>query len=160
MIESRFQYVPEMATTAPQLFDVTARKVHQWSMVALIVLGFLLGDHAGWLPVGLAGVVMLAGRFWWPADVFRQLTWRVLEPRGLLRRREVHEDHATRRIARVMGGGVWLVAAALLLLQTATVVAWVLALAIAAMVVLDAAADFCALCFLFLHLGMKRSNAS
>ncbi len=160
MIQSLFLYLPEMATPALQLFDVTARKVHQWSMVALIALGFVLGDRAGWLPVGVAGVVMLAGRFWWPADVFRQLTWRVLEPRGLLRRREVHEDHVTRRIARVIGGAVWLVAAALLLLQTATLVAWVLALLIAAMVVLDAAVDFCALCFLFLQLGIKRSSAS
>lgn len=149
-----------MATAAGELFDVTARKVHQWSMVALVAIGFLLGDHAGWLPLALAGLVMLAGRFWWPADVFRQLTWRVLEPRGLLKRREVQEDHETRRIARVIGGAVWLVAAGLLYFGVAQPVAWVLALLIAVMVVLDAAADFCALCFLFLHLGLKRSTAS
>jgi hypothetical protein len=41
---------------------------------------------------------------------------------------------------------VWLAAAALLLLHF-SVLAWTLALAIAAMVVLDAAFDFCALCF-------------
>lgn len=149
-----------MATAAGELFDVTARKVHQWSMVALVAISFLLGDHAGWLPLALAGLVMLAGRFWWPADVFRQLTWRVLEPRGLLKRREVQEDHETRRIARVIGGAVWLVAAGLLYFGVAQPVAWVLALLIAVMVVLDAAADFCALCFLFLHLGLKRSTAS
>ena len=65
------------------LFDVTARKVHQWSMVALTVLGFLLsgiGPLAGAVPLVIAGVVMLVGRFWWPADIFRQLTWRLLEP--------------------------------------------------------------------------------
>jgi hypothetical protein len=26
----------------------------------------------------VAGAVMLVGRFWWPADIFRQLTWRLL----------------------------------------------------------------------------------
>lgn len=149
-----------MATAAGELFDVTARKVHQWSMVALVAIGFLLGEHAGWLPLALAGLVMLAGRFWWPVDVFRQLTWRLLEPRGLLKRREVQEDHETRRVARVIGGVVWLLAAAMLLVQLATGLAWVLALLIAVMVVLDAAADFCALCFLFLRLGIKRSTAS
>jgi uncharacterized protein DUF4395 len=135
------------AAAALPLHDVTARKVHQWTMVALVVAGFLLGDPLGAVPLVVAGAIMLVGRFWWPADVVRQLTWRVLEPRGLLRRREVHEDHETRRVARVLGGAVWLVAAVLLLLHLA-VLAWVLALAIAAMVALDAAADFCVLCFL------------
>lgn len=127
-------------------FDVTARKVHQWAMVALVAIGFLLGGPPAVVLLALAGVVMLAGRFWWPADIFRQVTWRFLEPAGLLRRREVHEDHETRRIARVIGGAAWLLAAALLLLQL-PIVAWVVAFAIAIMVALDAAADFCVLCF-------------
>ena len=128
------------------LYDVTARKVHQWAMVALVVAAFLVEGVPACLLLALAGIVMLLGRFWWPADVFRQLTWRVLEPAGLLRRRDVHEDHDTRRLARVIGGGVWIASAALLLLGL-PVVAWVLALAIAVMVALDAAANFCVLCF-------------
>ena len=135
----------EAATSLP-LYDVTARKVHQWSMVALVAVGFLLGGPVAVALLVVAGVVMLAGRFWWPLDVFRQLTWRLLEPSGIVRRREVHEDHETRRIARVLGGTVWLVAAALLLLHL-PLVAWLLAFLVAAMVVLDAALDFCALCF-------------
>lgn len=127
-------------------FDVTARKVHQWATVALVAIGFLLGGPPAVVLLALAGAVMLAGRFWWPADIFRQVTWRFLEPAGLLRRREVHEDHETRRIARVIGGAAWLLAASLLLLHL-PVVAWVVAFAIAIMVALDAAADFCVLCF-------------
>ena len=127
-------------------FDVTARKVHQWAVVAMVALGFLLGRPSAVVLLALAGAVMLAGRFWWPADIFRQVTWRFLEPAGLLRRREVHEDHETRRIARVIGGAAWLLAAALLLLQL-PIVAWAIAFAIAVMVALDAAADFCVLCF-------------
>src|ERR1700704_4818944 len=103
------------AAPALPLYDVTARKVHQWAMVVLVAAGFLLGGPAAVALLTVAGLVMLAGRFWWPADVFRQLTWRVLEPRGLLRRRDVHEDHETRRVARVIGGVVWIVSAALLL---------------------------------------------
>lgn len=129
------------------LFDVTARKVHQWAVVGLITVAFLVGAPAAAVLLAVAGAVMLVGRFWWPADVFRQLTWRLLEPAGVLRRREVHEDHETRRVARVIGGIAWLLAAVLLLLQV-TVLAWVIAFAIAVMVVLDAAVNFCALCFL------------
>src|SRR5215510_12999720 len=127
-------------------FDVTARKVHQWAMVAIVLVAFLLGTLPAAVLLALAGGVMLVGRFWWPADIFRQVTWRFLEPAGLLRRREVHEDHETRRIARVIGGAAWLLAAALLLLQL-PIVAWAIAFAIAVMVALDAAADFCVLCF-------------
>jgi hypothetical protein len=128
------------------VYDVTARKVHQWAMIALVAIAFLVEGLPACVLLALAGIVMLVGRFWWPADVFRQLTWRVLEPSGLLRRRDVHEDHDTRRVARVIGGGVWIVSAALLMLGL-PVVAWVLALAIAVMVALDAVADFCVLCF-------------
>jgi hypothetical protein len=136
------------------MFDVTARKAHQWTMVALVVLGFLLGEPYGAVPLVLAGAVMLVGRFWWPADVVRQLTWRVLEPRGILKRRERVEDHATRRVARVIGGVAWLAAAALLLLHL-PLAAWVIAFLIAGMVVLDAAFDFCVLCFLVLQLDRR-----
>jgi hypothetical protein len=128
------------------LYDVTARKVHQWAMIALVVIAFLVEGVPAAVLLLLAGAVMLVGRFWWPADVFRQLTWRVLEPAGVLRRRDVHEDHDTRRVARVIGGAVWIVSAALLLLGL-PIVAWVLVLAIAVMVALDAVADFCVLCF-------------
>jgi hypothetical protein len=141
--------VSEAARPLP-LYDVTARKVHQWAMVALVAAGFLLGGSEAVVLLAVAGLIMLLGRFWWPLDVFRQLTWRLLEPYGLLRRREVHEDHETRRIARVLGGAVWLVAAALLLLHL-PLAAWTLAFLVAGMVVLDAALDFCALCFV-LHL--------
>lgn len=140
---------------AVQTFDVTARKAHQWTMAALIVLGFLLGDRLGWLPLVVAGLVMLVGRFWWPADVVRQLTWRVLEPRGILPRVERAEDHETRRVARVLGGLAWLISAVLLYLGF-WLAAWVIAFAIAVMVVLDAALDFCALCFLLLQVERRR----
>jgi hypothetical protein len=128
------------------IYDVTARKVHQWTMVALVVLGFILGGPAGALPLAFAGAVMLIGRFWWPADVVRQFVWRVAEPAGWLERRDREEDHATRRVARVLGGLVWLLCAVLVVAGASTA-AWVMAGLIAGMVALDASLDFCALCF-------------
>ncbi len=60
------------------MFDVTARKVHQWAMVGLIAVAFLVSAPAAAVLLAVAGAVMLVGRFWWPADIFRQLTWRLL----------------------------------------------------------------------------------
>jgi hypothetical protein len=115
-------------------------------MVVLVALGFVLGEPRGGLPLALAGGIMLIGRFWWPADVIRQFVWRVAEPAGLLKRVEREEDHATRRVARVMGGAIWLVSAGLVVAGAGSA-GWVLAAAIAIMVALDASVDFCALCF-------------
>src|ERR1700724_1219922 len=122
------------STTADlPLYDRTARKAHQWTMVVLVLAGLVLGGGAGVLLLAIAGGIMLAGRFWWAADVLRQLTWRILEPAGILKRDDVHEDHETRRIARIIGGAIWLLAA-LLLLEGYAVLAWVIALPIAVMV--------------------------
>ena len=133
------------------VYDVTARKAHQWTMVALVVVGFVLGEPRGAVPLLLAGAIMLLGRFWWPGDVVRQFVWRVAEPAGWLPRIEREEDHSTRRVARVMGGVIWLACAGLVVSGLSTA-AWILAGLIAAMVVLDASLDFCALCFVVARL--------
>lgn len=130
----------------PETFDVTARKAHQWTMVVLVALGFVLAEPWGALPLALAAAIMLFGRFWWRADLVRQFVWRVAEPAGWLPRIEREEDHATRRVARVLGGIAWFLCAALLV-GGASLAAWALAFAIAIMVALDASVDFCALCF-------------
>ncbi len=135
-------------------YDRTARRAHQWTMIVLVGAGLILQGVAGSLLIAIAGAIMLVGRFWWPADVVRQLVWRALEPAGLLKRDDVHEDHETRRVARVIGGAIWLIAAAFLLAGN-PVVAWVLTLPIAVMVALDAGLDFCALCFLVAQLDQR-----
>jgi hypothetical protein len=133
------------------LYDVTARKAHQWTMVALVVLGFVIGEPRGAWPLLLAGLIMLLGRFWWPADLVRQFVWRVAEPNAWLKRVEREEDHATRRVARILGGAIWLFSALLIVTGYATL-AWVLTFVIAIMVALDACLDFCALCFVVARL--------
>lgn len=121
-------------------FDVTARKFHQGACVAGLALAFVVGASAGRWLVALIGLILLVGRYWWPADVFRQFVWRVLEPAGIMRRREVQEDHTTRRVARVLGGAIVLCATALLSLGQGW--GWILVGAIAVMIFLDAAFDY------------------
>ncbi len=125
-------------------------------MVVLVLAGLVLGGMGGALLLAVAGAIMLVGRFWWPADLVRQVVWRVLEPARVLRRDDVHEDHATRRIARVLGGAIWLVAAAAMLTGS-WLLAWILTLPIVAMVALDAAFDFCALCFVVVRVDRRRA---
>ncbi|HEV7666507.1 MAG TPA: DUF4395 family protein [Chloroflexota bacterium] len=130
---------------------MTARKAHQWTMVALVAIGFVLGGPLGVIPLAVAGLIMLLGRFWSPADLVRQFVWRVAEPAGWLKRVDREEDHATRRVARIMGGIIWLLSAGLVLVGLSAV-AWILTAAIAVMVALDASVDFCALCFVMTRL--------
>jgi hypothetical protein len=139
------------------IYDVTARKAHQWTMVALVAFGFILGEPNGALPVALAGLIMLVGRFWWPADLVRQFVWRVVEPAGWLERRDREEDHATRRVARVLGGAIWL-GCAILIVTGYAIPAWLLSAAIGIMVALDASVDFCALCFVAARLDRLGVN--
>jgi len=131
---------------ATDTFDITARKFHQAVCVLLLVAAFIVGVPAGYWLVGLVGLVLLVGRFFWQADLFRQLAWRVLEPARLLKRREVQENHETRRVARVIGGAFLLVAAALL--GAGQGWAWIPVALIGIMISLDALFDFCALCWL------------
>lgn len=144
-----------MASTV-ETYDITARKAHQGTCVFLLACAFVVGGALGTWLVALIGVVMLAGRFWWQADIFRQFVWRVLEPAGLLRRRDVQEDHETRRIARVLGGLVFLLSAGLLALGQMW--AWLLVAAIAVMILLDATFDFCALCAITYRIARLRAQ--
>lgn len=139
-----------------QRYDVTARKFHQGTCVFLLACAFVLGEPVAVGLVTLVGAVMLAGRFWWQADVLRQFVWRVLEPAGIVRARNVQEDHDTRRIARVLGGIVFLVSAVLLALGQ--VWAWLLVAAIAVMILLDATFDFCVLCAITYRIARLRAQ--
>lgn len=133
--------------------DATARKVHQYTVVAVAVLGLLLGGPVGVGLLVLDGAVMLLGRFFAWADVIRQFVWRVAEPQGWLTPRLVPEDRGTRRVARALGGvWFWLIAAALF--AGDPLLAWSLATPLCAMILFDATVDFCVLCFL--HFQARR----
>ena len=140
-----------------QEFDVSARKFHQVLCVTSLALGYVLGGAVAVGLVALVGGVMLFGRFWWPADVFRQLAWRVLEPRGLLRRYEAAEDHSTRRVARVLGGLVLLASAGLIAAGISW--AWVVVAGTGLMISLDAAFNYCVLCEITYRFGKTRPSA-
>src|SRR5581483_1902784 len=110
-------------------FDATARKFHQWVVIALSLVAFVLGGTVGGVLMLFVGLVMVLGRFRDEADLFRGFYGAVLVPGG-----------------------------ALVLAGAAVGLAWALVLAIALMVALDAALDFCVLCF-FVHQLRPRAAA-
>lgn len=132
-----------------EIFDSTARKFHQALCVGLLILAYLSGTaHGSWL-VAFVGLVLLLGRFWWQADLFRQLAWHVLEPAGILHRRETQENHQTRRVARVIGGAIILAGA--IVLAAGQGWGWIPVGLIGVMIALDGLFNFCALCWLTYH---------
>jgi hypothetical protein len=135
-----------VAARGVECADLTARKVHQYAVVAVAILGVVIGGPIGAALMAFDGVVMLAGRFWGPADVFRQFVWRVAEPRGWLEPKLVPEEMGTRRIARALGGVAFFVIAAALAAGS-YVLALALTIPLCAMILFDAAVNFCALCF-------------
>ena len=143
-------------TSTVQSFDVTARKFHQGTCVFLLACAFVLGGSIAVALVTIVGIVMLAGRFWWQADILRQFVWRVLEPAGILHARNVQEDHDTRRTARVLGGIVFLASAGLLALGQ--IWAWLFVAAIAVMILLDATFDLCVLCAITYRIARLRAQ--
>jgi hypothetical protein len=138
--------------------DVTARRVHQFGVVALSVTGTALAWASPEAPVGAlvilaAAVIMGVGRYWAGADLFRQFTWRVVEPRGWLRANPVPEAMATRRVARVMGGAVLATAAGLAFVGE-VVPATALVAILVPMMLLDAIASICLLCVVRLQVRL------
>lgn len=132
---------------AEERFDVTARKFHQWVVITLSILAYLLYDAAGGVLMVAVGLVMVIGRYRDGADLFRLFYQAMLVPRRVLEPRMVVEDRATRRIARVLGGSIQILAGLLVLAGQAVGVAWGLVALIAVMIALDAIFDFCVLCF-------------
>lgn len=128
-------------------FDVTARRFHQWCVVGLSALAFVLGGAVGGALMVALGIVMVGGRFRDELDLFRQLYRVALLPTGLLRPHQIVEDRATRRVARVLGGSVQIAAGLLIAAGAATGAAWLLIGLISVMIALDASLDFCVLCF-------------
>ena len=134
--------------------DVVPRKVHQYAVLVLIAVGFVAGNGVGAISLIVAAACMALGRYWRPFDPFRVLTVSLLQPSGLLPKRLAVEDRATRRIARVLGGTVF-AASAVLVVSVPQLgwLPWTLSGAVGLMILLDAAFDFCALCFVFHRFG-------
>jgi hypothetical protein len=94
---------------APPRTSVTARKAHQFFMVALIAAE--ASWRSTWLGAGCARGASHALAASGGHRFRGQFVWRVAGPAGWLRASSA-PNHATRRVARVMGSTIWLLSAA------------------------------------------------
>lgn len=87
-------------------------------------------------------------------NLFRLLYHRVAVPLGIVRPNVVPDDPAPHRFAQGMGAAV-LALSTLALLVGAGTLGWVLAGLVAALALLNAAAGFCAGCFVYYQLSRR-----
>jgi hypothetical protein len=131
-----------------QNIDHTALKVNQLTIIALVVLAFIVS----WpVLVGIVALLMLLGALLgFPGflPVYRYL----LKPLGLARPQILLDNPEPHRFAQGLGG-VFLAAAAAVLYLGASWLGWGLAAMVAFLAALNAFGGFCLGCFLYYWLG-------
>ena len=134
-------------------FDRSVLKVNQ----VILMLGLVGGYFAGlavrgfMLVLPVLAVMMLAGTASPHTNLARVLYLRFLKPSGLVRPRVIVEDPAPHRFAQLVGG-VFLVAASLVLLTGQLGIAWVLGWIVAGLAFLNFAFNICVGCIMYAQL--------
>jgi hypothetical protein len=134
-------------------FDRSVLKVNQAILMGGIVAGYFVGlaQHAAVYVLPALAVMMLAGVASPRFNLARVLYLRLFKPRGWVKPRVVVEDPAPHRFAQLVGG-VFLVAASLVLLTGQLGVVWILGWIVAALAFLNFAFNICVGCIMYAQL--------
>ena len=142
------------------MVDHSALKTNQLGIVATVIVAVGASAFfwpAVWLIPALA-LVLLLGTGHGDLALFKQLYFRVLKPRGLVRPRPVNESPAPHNFAQGLGG-VFLVLASVLLPFT-PVAGLALAVLVAILAFVNLAFGFCLGCQIYFLIGRRRQPAS
>ena len=135
------------------MVDHSALKVNQAGIVLTVLTAFVASTFY-WPAVALLpllAVVLLVGT-WRPSlALFKQLYFKVLAPRGIVRARPVPDSPTPHNFAQGLGG-VFLVVASLLL-PVAPAVGLALALLVAVLAFVNLAFGYCLGCQIYFLLG-------
>lgn len=131
--------------------DMTALRVNQICIAALLALSFVTGQVAGVLLVAL---VMVVGTAIPTAGLFQVFYRRVLRPLGIVHPDVRADSPAPHRFAQGMGAGVLVLA--LLTLGGHAALGWALVLLVIALAVTNLTTGFCAGCFVYYQ--MERAH--
>jgi hypothetical protein len=138
---------------ATSVVDHSALKVNQAGIVATVLVAFI--GSAFYRPVliliPLLSVVLLLGTFAPRLALFKQLYFKVLKPRGIVKARPVQDRPEPHNFAQGMGGVV-LAIASLFLLPLA-VVGLALSLLVAILAFVNLAFGYCLGCQIYYQLG-------
>ena len=138
-----------------QTVDHSALKVNQTGIVAAALVAFI--GSAFYKPlmvlIPLLAVVLLLGTFAPRLALFKQLYFKVLKPRGIVKPRPVQDRPEPHNFAQGMGGVVLAIASVLLLpLQVAGLA---LTLLVAVLAFVNLAFGYCLGCQIYYQLGKR-----
>ena len=138
---------------ASSVVDHSALKVNQTGIVATVLVAFI--GSAFYRPllvlIPLLSIVLLLGTFAPRLALFKQLYFKVLKPRGIVKPRPVQDRPEPHNFAQGMGGVVLAIAS--LLLVPFTVVGLALSLLVAILAFINLAFGYCLGCQIYYQLG-------
>ena len=133
--------------------DHSALKVNQTGIVATVLVAFI--GSAFFRPalvlIPLLSIVLLLGTFAPRLALFKQLYFKVLKPRGIVKPRPVQDRPEPHNFAQGMGGVVLAIAS--LFLVPLPVVGLALSLLVAILAFINVAFGYCLGCQIYYQLG-------
>ena len=138
-----------MNATASRRLDRSELRFNQISIIALLVVGFLLDSV--WL-VALVGLVMAVGTLWPRLGLFKRFYHTVVKPAGWLKPDLVTDTPDAHLFAQGVGA-LFLVAATLALLAGQTLLGWTLTWIVVVLAAVNLFFGFCVGCFLYYQLS-------
>lgn len=136
-----------------QLVDHSALKVNQTGIIATVLVAFV--GSVFFRPVlvliPLLAVVLLLGTVAPRLALFKQIYFKVLKPRGIVKPRPVQDRPEPHNFAQGMGGVVLALASALLI--PLTVAGLALSLLVAVLAFVNLAFGYCLGCQIYFQLG-------
>jgi hypothetical protein len=138
-----------------QVVDHSALKVNQTGIVTTVVVAFI--GSAFYRPllvlIPLLAIVLLVGTFAPQLALFKQIYFKVLKPRGIVKPRPVQDRPEPHNFAQGLGGVFLAVASAFLL--PVPFVGLALALLVAVLAFVNLAFGYCLGCQIYFQLGKR-----
>ena len=138
-----------------QVVDHSALKVNQTGIVATVLVAFI--GSAFYKPllvlIPLLAIVLLLGTFAPQLALFKQIYFKILKPRGIVKPRPVQDRPEPHNFAQGLGGVFLAVASAFLL--PVPVIGLALALLVAVLAFVNLAFGYCLGCQIYFQLGKR-----
>jgi apolipoprotein N-acyltransferase len=148
-----------MSLNATGVVDHSALKVNQTGIVATVLVAFVgsIFFKPLVLLIPLLAVVLLLGTFAPQLALFKQIYFKVLRPRGIVKPRPVQDRPEPHNVAQGLGG-VFLAVSSLFLWvgvgnSAAEIIGLALALLVAALAFVNLAFGYCLGCQIYYQLG-------
>jgi len=142
-------------STPAQLVDHSALKVNQTGIIATVLVAFI--GSAVFRPllvlIPLLAIALLLGTFAPQLALFKQLYFKVLKPRGVVKPRPVQDRPEPHNFAQGLGG-VFLAVASIFLIPL-PVVGLALSLLVAVLAFVNLAFGYCVGCQIFFQLERR-----